>query len=250
MPIGVDVGGTFTDVVHVDEETGALRVHKLLSTPTGDSTARGVQEVLRPGSGAPSCLGFVGHGSTIATNAVIERRGARVALLTTRGFRDVLELGRLSRPPGHLYDLFLDLPEPLVRRALRFEITERVDYAGQVLVPLDPAEVRTIAGVLRQAGIASVAVCYLFAFLNPEHERATSTILAEELPGVEVTLSSTVLPEFREYERTSTTVLHAYVKPLMTGYLAALGERLREAGVSCPLLVMWWSGHIMYAAVM
>jgi N-methylhydantoinase A len=250
MPIGVDVGGTFTDVVLVDEETGALAVHKLLSTPTADSTVRGIQEILTRGSGAPLGLAFVGHGSTIATNAVIERRGARVALLTTRGFRDVLEIGRLSRPPGHLYDLFLDLPEPLVRRALRFEVTERVDYAGRVLVPLDPAEVRAVARALRQEGITSVAVCYLFAFLNPEHERATGAILAEELPGVEVTLSSTVLPEFREYERTSTTVLHAYVKPLMTGYLATLGDRLcQEAGVSGPLLLMQSNGGLSSPAV-
>jgi N-methylhydantoinase A len=250
MPIGVDVGGTFTDVVHLDERTGALRIHKLLSTTTADSTIRGVKEVLPPGPAASTPPGFVGHGSTIATNAVIERRGARVALLTTRGFRDVLELGRLSRPPGHLYDLFLDLPEPLVRRAVRFEVTERVDCAGRVITPLDTAEVQAIARSLRQKGVTSVALCYLFAFLNPEHERRTRAILAEELPGVEVTLSSDVLPEFREYERTSTTVLHAYLKPLISGYLGTLGERLGgEAGVRCPLLVMQSNGGLSSPSV-
>jgi N-methylhydantoinase A len=250
MPIGVDVGGTFTDVVQLDEVTGALRVHKLLSTATADSTIQGVREILASGPETATALGFVGHGSTIATNAVIERRGARVALLTTRGFRDVLQLGRLSRPPGHLYDLFLDLPEPLVRRALRFEITERVDYAGRILTPLDPREVRAIVPVLRREGVTSVAVCFLFAFLNPDHERRTGAILAEALPGVEVTLSSEVLPEFREYERTSTTVLHAYVKPLISGYLGTLEARLhREAGARAPLLLMQSNGGLSSPSV-
>jgi N-methylhydantoinase A len=251
VPIGVDVGGTFTDVVYVDEATGRLVVHKLPSTPTADSTVAGIRRVLELGGGEPAGVSFVGHGSTIATNAVIERRGARVALVTTRGFRDVLEMGRLSRPPGHLYDLFFTtLSAPLVRRAHRFEVTERVDHTGRVVTPLAEDEVRAVARQLRDEGITSVAVCYLFAFVHPAHEQRTRAILAEELGPLDITLSSDVLPEFREYERTATTVLHAYVKPLISGYLGTLAQRLSaEAGLRAPLFLMQSNGGLSSPAV-
>ncbi|HLA80904.1 MAG TPA: hydantoinase/oxoprolinase family protein, partial [Thermoleophilia bacterium] len=246
MRIGVDVGGTFTDVVLSDESRNLFLVHKLPSTPSADSTIQGLQQVLDlAGLNASQLMSFVAHGSTIATNAVIERRGAEVALLTTRGFRDVLEIRRLGRPAGYLYDLFLGFPPPLVRRALRFEVTERVGYTGSILTPLDKTEVRRIASELKRRGITSVATCYLFSFVNPEHERQTRAILAEELPGVNITLSSDVLPEFREYERTSTTVLHAYLKPLISGYLRTLAERVRsEAGLACPLFILQSNGGL------
>ena len=194
--IGVDVGGTFTDVI-LQAQDGSATIRKLLSTPPNYDAAvveavAGMQQTGRTVTG-------VVHGTTVATNAVLEHRGAKTALLTTHGFRDVLELRRLRIP--HMYDSFWQKPEPLVPRRLRFEARERVAADGQILAALDPAEVRLIAAQMRDAGVESVAVCFLHSYRFPEHEQLAGAVLAEELPGVTISLSSEILREQREYER-------------------------------------------------
>ncbi|MDP6349336.1 MAG: hydantoinase/oxoprolinase family protein [Chloroflexota bacterium] len=212
---GVDVGGTFTDLVAI--ENGRIVVGKVLSTP-GDPS-RGVLAGLA-GLGVTDARAIV-HGSTVATNAVLERKGARTALITTGGFRDVLEIGRQNRPD--LYATEPVLPVPLVGRDLRREAAERVDHHGQVLTPLDDAALRETIAALSDAGVESCAVCLLFSFLNPEHERRTRDLLREA--GFEyVSLSSDIIPEFREFERTSTVCLNAYVEPIMSAYLQRLAD--------------------------
>ncbi|HZG35295.1 MAG TPA: hydantoinase/oxoprolinase family protein, partial [Gaiellaceae bacterium] len=185
------------------------------------------------------------HGTTVATNAVLEHRGARTALVTTAGFRDVLELRRLRIP--HMYDPFWRKPPPLVPRRLRFVLAERLAADGTVLRPLDEDEVRATAGLLRAAGVESVAVCLLHSYAHPAHERRVGTILAEELPGVAVSLSSDILREQREYERSATTVVNAYVRPLMGRYVAEICTGLHRAGVRAPLTIMQSSGGVMTA---
>lgn len=211
--VGVDTGGTFTDFVLVQD--GGVRVHKVLSTPDDPSRAilRGLADL-----GVEGDLSALVHGSTVATNAVLERKGARTGLITTAGFRDVLEIGRQTRPK--LYDLRVEKEPPLVPRALRLEVAERLDERGGVLVPLEPASVETAIQALRDAAVESVAVCLLFSFANPEHERVVAE--AVRAAGFHVSASFEVLPEFREFERTSTVVLNAYVGPLMDGYLGRL----------------------------
>lgn len=251
MRIGTDVGGTFTDIVIQDASTGRVVVRKVPSTPSApdSSIIEGIRGILKGGFDRDR-VQLIAHGNTIATNAVIERSGATVGVLTTKGFRDVLEIGRLARPPGYLNDLFLSLPAPLVRRAYRCEVNERLDYAGKVIRPLDTGEIRKIAARLASLDVTSVAVCFLFSYLDPRHERLTAEVLADELPDVAVTLSSDVLPEFREYERSSTTVLHAYVKPLISGYLDHLEARVRnDLGLSCPVYVLQSNGGLSSVAI-
>ena len=241
--IGVDVGGTFTDVI-LHERDGRVRVHKLLSTPptydravveaisglTGPARDGGVEEVV--------------HGTTVATNAVLQRLGAESALVTTRHFRDVLELRRLRIP--HMYDLFWRKPPPLVERRLRFEVSERLAADGTVVQPLDEAGVRAVATRLRELGIDSVAVCFLHSYLYPEHEQRAGAILAEELPGATISLSSEILREQREYERTATTVVNAYVRPLMSSYIDRIRTGLDGIGLDgAPLAIMQSSGGVM-----
>jgi N-methylhydantoinase A len=204
--LGVDVGGTFTDLVALVE--GGLITAKVPTTP--GNQARGVVaalELVRPAVGAVASLA---HGSTVATNALLERRGARTALVTTEGFRDVIEIGRQNRPA--LYDLTRDRPPALVPRELRFTVRERMGRDG-VLVPLDEESVRAAVDACRAAEVEAVAVCLLFGFLHPEHEQKIGTALREALPGLQISLSSEVLPEFREYERCSTTVANSYLTP-------------------------------------
>jgi N-methylhydantoinase A len=239
--VGVDVGGTFTDVIlqHAD---GSATIRKLLSTPPNYDVAV-VEAVGALDIGIP--IENVVHGTTVATNAVLERRGARTALVTTKGFRDVLELRRLRIP--RMYEPFWRKPEPLVRRRLRFEIGERMAADGNVLRPLDEDEARTIAGRLREAGVESAAVCLLHSYLYPEHEERLGAILRDELPGVAVSLSSEILREQREYERSATTVVNAYVRPLMERYVGAIRRGLDDAGVDAPLTIMQSSGGVMTA---
>ncbi len=219
--VGVDIGGTFTDfVVLPTDRDGALRVHKVLSTP--DDPARAVLVGMRElgiGQGVA-----VVHGSTIATNAVLERKGARTALVTTAGFEDVLEIGRQDRPS--LYDLDASRPEPLSPRELRFGARERIDSQGAAIEPLSDAGARDVARRVLDAGVESVAVCLLFSFLNPDHERRIRDALIEAGAGTYVYLSSEVLPEYREYERMSTTVVNAYIAPVVHRYLARLRNEL------------------------
>jgi N-methylhydantoinase A len=241
--LGVDVGGTFTDLVLYDPASGRVLTAKTPTTP--DEPSQGVLHGLEllgyPASGLERFL----HGTTIATNTLLEERGATVSLLTTRGFRDVLEVGRGNRPV--LYDLRAGKPTPLVPRRRRLEIDERTAYDGAELVPLDLAGLETFAEAVRANGSQAVAICFLHAYRDPEHERQAAARLAELLPGVALSLSSEVVPEFREYERFSTTVLNAYVQPRVAAYVAALSDGLRQRGCKAGLAVMTSSGGLIQA---
>jgi N-methylhydantoinase A/oxoprolinase/acetone carboxylase beta subunit len=240
--IGVDVGGTFTDVI-LQGGDGRATIRKLLSTPPNYDAA--VVEAVGAMTDGAGVTGVV-HGTTVATNAVLEHRGALTGLVTTGGFRDVLELRRLRIP--HMYDPMWRKPPPLVPRRLRFEVSERLAADGTVIRPLDDGEARAVAARLREAGVESVAVCLLHAYRYGEHEQRLGAILREELPGVAVSLSSEILREQREYERTATTVVNAYVRPLMGRYVADIRRGLDAAGVSAPLTIMQSSGGVMTAA--
>jgi N-methylhydantoinase A/oxoprolinase/acetone carboxylase beta subunit/N-methylhydantoinase B/oxoprolinase/acetone carboxylase alpha subunit len=239
--VGADVGGTFTDVV-VLEADGRVRFTKVLSTPP-DYDRAVVDAVAELHVDSP--VEAVVHGTTVATNAVLERRGARTALVTTEGFRDVLELRRMRMP--HLYDYFWTKPPSLVPRRARFEVAERVTAAGEVLVPLVDEDVRALARALREHRPEAISVCLLHAHLHPGHERRVGEILRAELPDVPVTLSSEILREQQEYERTATTVVNAYVRPLMERYLGRLRTGLDDAGIDAPLTIMQSSGGVMSA---
>ena len=241
--IGVDVGGTFTDVI-LHEADGRVRVHKLLSTPP--SYDRAVVEAVSglAGTAGGSGVDEVVHGTTVATNAVLQRLGAETALVTTQHFRDVLELRRLRIP--HMYDLFWAKPPPLVERRLRFEVAERMAADGTVVKELDDDEVRALAARLRELGIDSVAVCFLHSYLYPEHEERVGEIFADEIPEATVSLSSEILREQREYERSATTVVNAYVRPLMSSYIDRIRTGLDGIGLEgAPLAIMQSSGGVM-----
>lgn len=230
--IGIDSGGTFTDVCLFDDASGQVAVWKVPSTPDDPSRAiaRGTQEATQRVGASPGELVYFGHGTTVGTNALIQHRGAKTGLITTDGFRDLIEIGRQKRPD--LYDLQADKPAPLVTRDLRFGIAERLRHDGSVETPLDEDGVRAAARALKEAGVAAVAVGFLYGFVRPEHEEAARRILAEELPGVFICASHEVAPEFREYERISTAVVNAYLGPIMQGYIRRLAERLKELGVT------------------
>jgi N-methylhydantoinase A len=242
VKIGADIGGTFTDVVL--ETATARHSTKLLTTYDAPERALidGVMLLLEEAGVAPAEVGLIVHGTTLATNALIERRGAKTALLTTEGFRDVLELGTESR--FDQYDVTMEKPQPLVPRPLRIGVPERMAVDGAVLLPLDQAAVRSAAATMREAGVESVAIAFLHSYQNPDHEQAAAAILREELPGASLSLSSEVSPEMREYERFSTTVANAYVQPLVDHYLRRLDARLKELGFGCPLYLMLSSGGL------
>ena len=241
--LGVDIGGTFTDVVL--ETGGGVRSTKVLTTHAApeDAIAAGMARVCAEAGVAPGAIAQVIHGTTLATNALIERRGARTALVTTRGFRDVIEMRTESR--FEQYDLNLVLPEPLLARNRRYVLGERMDAQGRVLIPLDPAEVEALADEIRHAGYESVAVGFLHSYANDAHERMVGDILAHRLPGVAISLSSEVSPQMREYERFNTTVANAYIKPLMASYLGRLRARLAAEGADCPVFLMHSGGGII-----
>lgn len=230
--LGVDVGGTHTDLVLLDVETGRLMVVKVASTPVNPALGvlNGVATLLSHGV-RPGEIEFFAHGTTITTNALLEMRGAKVGLLITQGFRAVQEVGQQARD-GNLFDYFHKKPEPIAPQSLTREIPERSDYQGNVLLALDENAVRAAARELKAAGVVSIAVCYLFSFVNPAHEARTREILEEEIPGVSVSLSSQVLPRIREWARLSTTLLNAYLEPVMVMYIGHLGKGLDEAGVT------------------
>jgi len=244
MLLGVDVGGTFTDAVLIDGE--AVHTAKLPSTPEDQSVAviGTVEEVLRRAGAEAGEVESFAHGMTVGTNALLEERGAPTALIATRGFADLLEIGRQDRP--ELYRLCAPKPTPLVAPELRFEAVERVGPEG-VLEALDPAEPRRLAAAVGESGAESVAICLLFSYLDPSHERAIAERLRSELPGVHVSASHEVLPSFREYERCSTTTIDAYLSPLLDRYLARLGEAAGAAGLPRPV-VMQSSGGVASAA--
>ncbi|HEV2515040.1 MAG TPA: hydantoinase/oxoprolinase family protein [Devosia sp.] len=246
--VGIDIGGTFTDIALVDA-AGTVSIRKVASTP--DDYSRGIAEGLASLIAelgiAPGEITAIVHATTVATNTILEFKGARTGLVTTRGFRDVLELRRLRIPV--LYDLQYDKPPPLVPRQHRLEITERMGPDGTVRVPLDEAEVRDAARRFRVAGIESVAISYLHAYANPEHEIRTEAILREELGNnVYITRGSEILPEIREYERTSTAAVNAYVGPVIRSYADALAGRLAAIGVTAPIEMMHSGGGIMRLA--
>jgi N-methylhydantoinase A len=245
LRVGVDSGGTFTDVCVFDEESGQIGIWKVSSTPADPSV--GIVESVEQGIGrsgrSAADIGFFGHGTTVGTNALLQHRGVRTGLITTRGFRDLLEIGRQKRPD--LYDLQADKPEPIVPRDLRLEVGERVLFDGRVETPLDEDEVRRAARRLKAAGVEAVAICFLYGFAYPEHEARARRIVAEEIPDAFVCASHEVAPEFREYERLSSTVVNAYLGPVMEGYIARLGRRLVELGVGAPLHLTQSNGGVL-----
>jgi N-methylhydantoinase A len=241
--VGIDVGGTFTDLTAVDEASGRVVVTKVPSRPRQEAGA--VLAGLEALDIAPRDVRRLVHGTTVGTNAVLERRGARVAVLTTAGFRDLIEIGRTKRNIPALFVPTFVRPRPVVERKHRFEVVERLAADGSVLVPLDPASVERALDAALAAGAEAVAVCLLHAYLDPAHERAIADIAKGRCPGVPVSCSADVVAEYREFERFSTTVLNAYLQPLMDGYLAGLEERLRATGYAHGVLTVASSGGMM-----
>ena len=246
MRIGVDIGGTFTDLVMQDPSSGRLWQEKVLTTPDDPSRGvlSGVAAILRRGSVSPGQVDHVIHGTTLVANALIERKGVVTALVTTRGFRDVLQIGREWR--YDTYDLFIAPVEPLVPRALRFELAERVGPDGTVIDPLDEGEVQALAARLRDTGVEAVAVSFLHAFRNPAHEERVKAILSAALPDRTICISSEVMPEIGEYERTSTTVANAYVQPIFHRYIRRLSDGLRAMGIARDLFLMQSDGGTVH----
>ena len=244
--IGVDIGGTFTDVAVVEEASGHIGVAKVLTTP-GD-LAEGVLHALQSAMSRYDVVnaevGLLSHATTVVTNAILEKKGARSALVTTRGFRDVLELRRSAR--ANLYDLFQDAPATLIPRRHRFEISERIGADGRIATPLAESEIDELIAALKSTRVDAIAVSLVFSFLNPVHERRLGTRLRAALPDVPVYLSSDVLPEMREFERTSTTAVCAYVGPILASYLARLEEAARNQKLP-PLYLMGSNGGILEA---
>jgi N-methylhydantoinase A len=230
--VGVDSGGTFTDVCLFEEATGRIEVWKLSSTPDDPSRAiaRGIAEGMARVGRPPADIGYFGHGTTVATNALIQHRGVKTGLIVTRGFRDLLEIGRQKRPD--LYDLQVEKPPVLVARDLRLEVPERVRHDGSVETVLDEQAVREAARALKAAGVQAVAICFLYSFIAPAHEAAARRIVEEEFPAAFITASHEIAPEFREYERLSTAVVNAYLGPVMQGYIRRLAERLAALGMT------------------
>ncbi len=232
--VGVDLGGTFTDICLFDEATGVVVVWKVPSTP--DDPSRGIADgtreaVERVGASVGEVVYF-GHGTTVATNALIQHRGAVTGLITSDGFRDLLEIGRQKRPD--LYDIQADKPPVLATRDLRLEVPERVRHDGAVEVPLDQEALRAAVVRLRDAGVQAVAVCFLYSFVHEEHEAAAARMLGEAFPQAFASISHQVAPEFREFERLSTAVVNAYLGPVMQTYIQRLGGRLSELGLAVP----------------
>ncbi len=241
--LGVDIGGTFTDVVmEVGEQQFSTKVLTTYGAPE-DAILDGVKQVCTSAGVTASEIGQIIHGTTLATNALIERRGAKTVLITTEGFRDVIEMRTESR--FEQYDLNLKLPDPLLPRQSRLTLKERVNAAGEVLVPLDRVEVEALVDQIAKAGYESVAVGFLHSYVNPAHEELVREVLAEKLPDVMVSLSSEVSPQMREYERFNTVVANAYIKPLMKSYLGRLAGRLKDEGVDCPIFLMHSGGGII-----
>ena len=241
--IGIDIGGTFTDVAMVEENTGRIGIAKVLTTPSdfGQGVIDGITQALTTHHVAAADVVMLSHATTVVTNALLEKKGARAGFVATRGFRDLLELRRSSRPD--LYDLFQDGPGVLVPRRHRFEITERIDAQGQVVTPLAEDELPALIAAIRAAGLQTVAVSFLFSFLNDAHERKVGAALRAALPDVGVFLSCEVLPEIREFERASTTAVCAYVGPLLASYLRRLSEATQAMGLPA-LQVMGSSGGV------
>ena len=232
--VTVDTGGTFSDFVYLNETTDEVSVAKIPSTPDDPSRAilAGVQVLLDKGV-RPQDISYFCHGTTVGTNALLEGKGVRTGLLVTRGFRGIYEVAEQSRPHGPtIFDIIYDKPALLVPESRTGEVTERVSFDGEVLLPLDEAALRQTIRELAADNVASIAVCLLFSFLAPHHEERARAIIAEEIPGCSVSLSSEIVPQIREYYRLSTTVINAYLQPILARYIANLDARLGEAGLT------------------
>jgi N-methylhydantoinase A len=242
--IGIDVGGTFTDATLIDGSSGALFSAKAFTTPKDRSLGviDAIRAVLAEASVVPAAVGEIVHGSTTGTNALIERTGAKTGLLVTAGFRDVLEIGRVMRPAEGLYDMSVDRPPPLVPRQLCVEARERIGPRGEVIIALDEASIEQACEVFARNGVEAAAVCFLFSFLNPVHERQAAAIIARRLPGIHLSLSHVVSPEYREYERASTTVMNGYLAPVMTSYLDRLKQRVDEVARRARVFIIQANG--------
>ena len=250
--VGVDSGGTFTDICLFDEQEGRVETWKVPSTPDDPSRgiAQGVEEGMRrvaPEAKSPAAsIVYFGHGTTVATNALIQHRGVKTGLITTDGFRDLLEIGRQKRPD--LYDIQADKPKTLVPRDLRLEVPERLRHTGEVETPLDEARMRAAARALKAAGVKAVAVSFLYGFVRSDHEKRAVEILREEMPEAFISAGHEIAPEFREYERLSTVVLNAYLGPVMQGYIRRLTPRLEALGMTAtPHLTQSNGGVIGFA---
>lgn len=244
--LGVDIGGTFTDVVLLDPESGRLATAKVPTNYNDPIGAITDGKRLLVDEGARSA--WLSHATTLATNALLEAKLPHGVLLTTRGFRDVIDIGRIQRPVEGIYDFTIDNPPPLIGRAWRIEVTERLDAKGRVVTPLDEAALRAALRKLEGRGIETVAIAFLFSFLNPVHEQRAAEIVAEELPGVPVSLSSMVSPEIREFERSSTTVIDALLKPILSPYLARLDRSMGQEGIE-QVRIMMSSGGLTAGAL-
>ncbi|WP_041373524.1 hydantoinase/oxoprolinase family protein [Phenylobacterium zucineum] len=243
--IGVDVGGTFTDFTIENVSSGDFLYFKLSSTPDdpSDAIVNGISQILELFQIGAAEISYIGHGTTVATNMIIERRGVPTGLITTQGFRDVLAIGRQTRPA--LYDVTVKRPPPLVERYRRLEVAERLNAKGEELSPLDEAELERVLDQLAATGVEAIAISFLHAYKNAEHEVAAARIAARKLPGVYVSTSSSVLPEFREFERTSTTVLNAYVGPRMAAYFDRLKAKIAERGISVAPMIIHSNGGLL-----
>jgi len=242
--LGCDIGGTFTDFVLLDDKTGEIKTGKCLTTPRdpSDAVEEGIRELERTTPDFVGKLDELIHGTTLVINSIIERKGARTGLITTKGFRDILEIGREIRYAP--YDIFAEFPQPLVPRRFRLEVDERVRSDGTILKSLDEEDARRTVRALIEMGVESIAVCLLNSFENPIHERMIEEIIRKEAPGVSTSISYHVLPQIKEYERTSTTVTNAYVKPLTGRYLSKLSGRLKSIGFTGKLFIMLSSGGV------
>ncbi|MFQ6091042.1 MAG: hydantoinase/oxoprolinase N-terminal domain-containing protein [Candidatus Bipolaricaulia bacterium] len=225
--LAIDIGGTFTDLVALDEEKGTILLEKDHTTP--DNFARGVINTIDKSRLDPREISQFVHGTTVVINAITERKGAKLALITTKGFRDVLEIQRANRPD--MYNLFYRKPRPFVPRRYRFEVEERLNYKGEVLRELNEDDVRRAIARCKEEGIESIAVCFIHSYANPAHERRVRELVEELYPEAHVTLSHEIIKEWREYERTNTAVLNAYVKPAAARYLQALEGDLDHKGL-------------------
>jgi N-methylhydantoinase A len=244
--LATDIGGTFTDLVYLDEKAGTVGLAKASSTPPtfGD----GIMDALKKSGVAAEAVEQFVHGTTVVINALMERTGARTAIVTSEGFRDVLEIGRANRPD--IYNLRFRKQPPFVPRHLRFEVPERMNYKGEVVTPLESDAVAELAGRLKAEGVEAVAVSFLHSYANPGHEEMAAAVLRSHLPGVKVTTASGLTREWREYERTSTAVLNAFVQPVATAYLRSLTRDLRDAGMGAPLFGMKSNGGTQTFAVL
>jgi N-methylhydantoinase A len=244
--IGIDVGGTFTDVVLINNASGEVSVAKVLNRheDRAETVVAGIERLLGETGIDAGEIDWISHGTTITTNAVIERKGAKTALITNKNFRDILEIGRFARPAELIYRVHEDKPSPLVPRYLRLGVSCRIDRHGDVVTELDEQELDEAIATIAAEQVDSVAVCFLFSFLNPAHEARVRERLGEALPDIDIVLSSEILREFREFPRTSTTVFAAYVAPVLRTYISGLVGRLADRGITCPLYIFQSNGGV------